>query len=127
MKVGIKNQIKKTVVEELTAKVMGSGRLDVFATPAMVAMMEEAAHTSVEAELEEWQGTVGTSMTVSHIAATPVGMEVTCESELVEVDGRKLVFEIKAMDEVGLIGEARHERFIIENEKFLAKTNAKLK
>ena len=127
MKVGIKNQIKKTVVEELTAKVMGSGRLDVFATPAMVAMMEEAAHTSVEAELEEGQGTVGTSMTVSHIAATPVGMEVTCESELIEVDGRKLVFEIKAMDEVGLIGEARHERFIIENEKFLAKTNAKLK
>jgi thioesterase superfamily protein len=127
MKVGIKNQIKKTVVEELTAKVMGSGRLDVFATPAMVAMMEEAAHTSVEAELEEGQGTVGTSMTVSHIAATPVGMEVTCESELVDVDGRKLVFEIKAMDEVGLIGEARHERFIIENEKFLAKTNAKLK
>ena len=127
MKVGIKNQIKKTVVEELTAKVMGSGRLDVFATPAMVAMMEEAAHTSIEAELEEGQGTVGTSMTVSHIAATPVGMEVTCESELVEVDGRKLVFEIKAMDEVGLIGEARHERFIIENEKFLAKTNAKLK
>lgn len=127
MKVGIKNQIKKTVVEELTAKVMGSGRLDVFATPAMVAMMEEAAHTSVETELEEGQGTVGTSMTVSHLAATPVGMEVTCESELVEVDGRKLVFEIKAMDEVGLIGEARHERFIIENEKFLAKTNAKLK
>ena len=127
MKVGIKNQIKKTVVEELTAKVMGSGRLDVFATPAMVAMMEEAAHTSVEAELEEGQGTVGTSMTVSHLAATPVGMEVTCESELVEVDGRKLVFEIKAMDEVGLRGEARHERFIIENEKFLAKTNAKLK
>lgn len=127
MKVGIKNQIKKTVVEELTAKVMGSGRLDVFATPAMVAMMEEAAHTSVEAELEEGQGTVGTSMTVSHLAATPVGMEVTCESELIEVDGRKLVFEIKAMDEVGLIGEARHERFIIENEKFLAKTNAKLK
>lgn len=127
MKVGIKNQIKKTVVEELTAKVMGSGRLDVFATPAMVAMMEEAAHTSVEAELEEGQGTVGTSMTVSHLAATPVGMEVKCESELVEVDGRKLVFEIKAMDEAGLIGEARHERFIIENEKFLAKTNAKLK
>ena len=127
MKVGIKNQIKKTVVEELTAKVMGSGRLDVFATPAMVAMMEEAAHTSVEPELEEGQGTVGTSMTVLHIAATPVGMEVTCESELIEVDGRKLVFEIKAMDEVGLIGEARHERFIIENEKFLAKTNAKLK
>ncbi len=127
MKVGIKNQIKKTVVEGLTAKVMGSGRLDVFATPAMVAMMEEAAHTSVEAELEEGQGTVGTSMTVSHLAATPVGMEVTCESELVEEDGRKLVFEIKAMDEAGLIGEARHERFIIENEKFLAKTNAKLK
>ena len=127
MKVGIKNQIKKTVSNALTAKAMGSGRLDVFATPAMVAMMEEAAHTSVEAELEEGQGTVGTSMTVSHLAATPVGMKVTCESELIEVDGRKLVFEIKAMDEAGLIGEAKHERFIIDSEKFLAKTNAKLK
>lgn len=127
MKVGIKNQIKKTVSSDLTAKAMGSGRLDVFATPAMVAMMEEAAHTSVEAELEEGQGTVGTSMTVSHLAATPVGMEVTCESELIEVDGRKLVFEIKAMDKAGLIGEAKHERFIIDSEKFLAKTNAKLK
>ena len=127
MKVGIKNQIKKTVSNALTAKAMGSGRLDVFATPAMVAMMEEAAHTSVEAELEVGQGTVGTSMTVSHLAATPVGMEVTCESELIEVDGRKLVFEIKAMDEEGLIGEAKHERFIIDSEKFFAKTNAKLK
>lgn len=127
MKVGIKNQIKKTVSNALTAKAMGSGRLDVFATPAMVSMMEEAAHTSVEAELEEGQGTVGTSMTVSHLAATPVGMEVTCESELIEVDGRKLVFEIKAMDEAGIIGEAKHERFIIDSEKFLAKTNAKQK
>lgn len=127
MKVGIKNQIKKTVSNALTAKAMGSGRLDVFATPAMVAMMEEAAHTSVEAELEEGQGTVGTSMTVSHLAATPVGMEVTCESELIEVDGRKLVFDIKAMDEAGLIGEAKHERFIIDSEKFLAKTKAKQK
>ena len=127
MKVGIKNQIKKTVSNALTAKAMGSGRLDVFATPAMVAMMEEAAHPSVEAELEEGQGTVGTSMSVSHLSATPVGMEVTCESELIEVDGRKLVFEIKAMDEEGLIGEAKHERFIIDSEKFLAKTNAKLK
>lgn len=127
MKVGIKNRIKKTVSNALTAKAMGSGRLDVFATPAMVAMMEEAAHTSVEAELEEGQGTVGTSMTVSHLAATPVGMEVTCESELIEVDGRKLVFEIKAMDEAGLIGEAKHERFIIDSEKFLAKTKAKQK
>ena len=127
MKVGIKNQIKKTVSNALTAKAMGSGRLDVFATPAMVAIMEEAAHTSVEAELEEGQGTVGTSRTVSHLAATPVGMEVTCESELIEVDGRKLVFEIKAMDEAGIVGEAKHERFIIDSEKFLAKTNAKLK
>lgn len=127
MKVGIKNQIKKTVSNALTAKAMGSGRLDVFATPAMVAMMEEAAHTSVEAELEEGQRTVGTSMTVSHLAATPVGMEVTCESELIEVDGRKLVFDIKAMDEAGLIGEAKHERFIIDSEKFLAKTKAKQK
>ncbi len=83
----------------------------------MIALMEQAAYTSVAGELEEGQGTVGTLMNVSHISATPVGMEVTAKSELVKVDGRKLVFHVEAYDERGKIGEGEHERFIIDNEK----------
>lgn len=91
----------------------------------MIALMEQAAYTSVAGELEEGQGTVGTLMNVSHISATPVGMEVTAKSELVKVDGRKLVFHVEAYDERGKIGEGEHERFIIDNEKFQNKADNK--
>ena len=104
---------------------MGSGTLDVFATPAMIALMENTAYESVAGELEEGNGTVGTALNVKHVAATPVGMKVTCETELIKVDGRALTFSVKAYDECGLIGEGEHERFIIMNEKFQAKANAK--
>ena len=127
MEAGIKNEKSIVVTDEVTASKVGSGLLPVYATPSMIALMEGTCAESVQPYLAEGEGTVGVAVDIKHIAATPVGMEVTCESELVEVDGRKLVFKIKAMDEAGLIGEARHERFIIENEKFLAKTNAKLK
>ncbi len=85
---------------------MKSGALKVYATPAMIALMEQAAYTSVAGELEEGQGTVGTLMNVSHISATPVGMEVTAKSELVKVDGRKLVFHVEAYDERGKSAKA---------------------
>ena len=104
---------------------MKSGELKVYATPSMIALMEQAAYTSVAGELEEGQGTVGTLMNVSHISATPVGMEVTAKSELVKVDGRKLVFHVEAYDERGKIGEGEHERFIIDNEKFQNKADNK--
>lgn len=124
--VGISNEITKTVTKETTAALLGSGLLEVYATPAMVALMEETCMRSVQEELEEGCGTVGTGLTIHHISATPVGMKVRCASKLVEVDGRKLVFDVQAFDEAGLIGQGTHERFIIENEKFFQKACKKL-
>ena len=126
LETGIKGTRTITVDEENTAKAMGSGTLDVFATPALIALMEETCWRSVANELEEGSGTVGTLLEIKHTAPTPVGMKVTCESTLTEVDGRRLVFEVIARDAKGVVGEGKHERFIIQNEKFQMKANAKL-
>ena len=125
LETGIKGTKTVTVNEANTAKTMGSGTLDVFATPALIALMEETCWRSVADRLEDGCGTVGTLLEIRHTAPTPIGMDVTCESELVEVDGRRLVFTVKAHDAKGLVGEGRHERFVIQNEKFQAKANAK--
>lgn len=125
MEAGITEKQTIVVTEDKTAAVLGSGGLFVFATPAMIALMENTASKSVADALEEGQGTVGTLIEVKHTAATPVGMEVTCETKLVEVDRKRLVFEVKAYDAAGVIGEGVHERFIIDNEKFMAKAEAK--
>lgn len=122
---GIKNQIERMVTETITAERIGSGELSVLATPAMIALIEETSWRSVAAGLAEGQGTVGTKIDVAHIAATPCGMKVRCETELVEVDGRRLVFSATVFDEMGKIGEGRHERFIVDNAKFQAKADAK--
>lgn len=127
MNVGIKNQIELIVSEEKTAKKVGSGLLEVYATPAMIALMEQTAAESVEKELDEGMTTVGIKINVDHLAATPIGMKVVCNSTLVRVDGRKLVFEIEASDEAGLIGKAYHERFIVDSERFMGKTLGKIK
>lgn len=126
LEAGIKGTKEIMVTNENIAKTMGSGTLDVFATPAMIALMENTAYESVASELEEGSGTVGIALNVKHVAATPVGMKVTCETELIKVDGRALTFSVKAFDEKGLIGEGEHERFIVFNEKFQAKADAKL-
>ena len=125
LETGIKGTKTVTVNESNTAKTMGSGTLDVFATPALIALMEETCWRSVADQLEDGCGTVGTLLEIRHTAPTPIGMDVTCESELVEVDGRRLVFTVQAHDAKGLVGEGRHERFVIQNEKFQAKANAK--
>lgn len=122
---GIKGRKSVTVSEANTAKTMGSGTLDVFATPAMIALIEQAAYTSVASELEPGWGSVGTALNVQHLSATPVGMTVTTETELVEVDRRRLVFSAQVFDETGLVGQGTHERFLVENEKFQSKANAK--
>lgn len=104
---------------------MASGTLPVFATPLMVALMEEVSKDCVMPCLEEGQSTVGMLVNVRHVSATPVEMEVSCEATLVEIDRRRLVFEVKAYDAAGIIGEGIHERFIVENEKFMAKADKK--
>ena len=122
---GIKAEKSLTVTDANTAKTMGSGTLDVFATPAMVALIEQTAYTSIESELEPGWGSVGTSLNSQHLSATPVGMTVTATTELVEVDRRRLVFHAEVYDEKGLVGKGTHERFLVENEKFQAKADAK--
>ena len=126
MEKGIKNTKTITVTTDKTAEAMGSGTLPVFATPAMVALMENTAAESVEALLPEGSTSVGTLINVKHLAVDPVGAEVTCESELVEIDGRKLTFEIKVFDREGVVGEAYHERFVIDKARFMDKVQKKL-
>ncbi|MCQ4637816.1 thioesterase family protein [Anaerovorax odorimutans] len=125
LETGIKGTQQVKVSEENSALAMGSGTLKVFATPAMIALMEKTAWMSVAPYLEEGNGTVGTALDVQHSAATPLGMTVTCESELTAVDGRKLTFQVVAKDETGIIGQGKHERFIVQNEKFQAKADSK--
>ena len=127
MEKGIKGYEECMVTNENSAVTMGSGELEVFATPAMIALMEKTAWKSVAPYLDEGQGTVGISLNVEHSSATPVGMKVRCESELVEVDGRKLTFDVKAFDEAGYIGGGKHERFIVMNKKFQCKALDKAK
>jgi predicted thioesterase len=118
---GIKGKMAKIVGKEETAAAYGSGLVEVFATPAMVALMENTCLKSVESRLPETHSTVGMKISVSHEKATPVGMQVTCESALVEVDRKRLVFSVEARDEEGIIGRGTHERFIIEKERFMNK------
>lgn len=123
---GIIGELESVVTEKNTAKAMGSGELLVYATPAMIALMEETAYKSISSGLEEGMGSVGTLMEVKHVSASPIGIKITCKSELLKVDGRRLVFKVEAFDEKGMIGEGIHERFLIFNDKFQSKTDSKL-
>lgn len=124
--IGTKGRAECMVDQTNTAKTAGSGTLDVFATPAMVALMEEAAWKSIASQLAEGESTVGTNLSLSHLSASPVGIRVWAESEVVEVDGKRIVLSVSAFDESGKIGEGTHERFIITNERFLSKAQKKL-
>lgn len=123
---GIKGFGELTVNESNTAEALGSGSLAVLATPSMIALMEKTARLSVDPFLEEGQSTVGTLVNVKHLSATPVGMKVTCSTELIDIDRRRLVFHVECSDEKGIIGEGEHERFIIDVGKFMSKASAKL-
>ena len=125
LRAGLRGHAETRVTEENTAAALGSGALPVFATPAMIALMEQAARLSVQPFLDEGQGTVGTRLEVSHLAATPVGLSVRAESELLAVDRRKLSFRVEAWAGEEKIGEGLHERFIVDSERFLAKAEAK--
>ena len=125
LQIGIKGKYSLTVEEKMLACEVGSGLIPVFSTPWMVALMEGAASQSVSNAVGEGNVTVGTSLNISHLAATPCGMDVYAESELIEIDGRRLVFKVLAYDACEKIGEGMHERFIVGAEKFVAKCNAK--
>ena len=127
LETGIKGKLTEKVTEEKTAAALGSGSLRVYATPAMIALMEHTALLSVAGELDEGMTTVGTKLDIAHTSASPVGSTITCESELTEIDRRRLVFNVTAYDDAGEIGKGVHERFIVNCEKFSAKTKAKLK
>ena len=126
LQTGIKGRCETIVTADQTAKHMKSGTLDVFATPAMIALVEETAWKSVSDALEPGQGTVGTHLSISHLSATPMGMRVWCETQLTEIDGRRLVFHAEVFDDAGKIGEGTHERFLVDNARFFQKTLKKL-
>ncbi len=126
LKEGVKGVKTMVVTEEFTASHMLSGLLPVYATPAMVSFMEYTCSDSVQALLDDGMGTVGTCINIKHLSASPIGATIRCESELTCVDGRRLVFEVKAYDNFDLIGLGTHERFIINEAKFMAKVDAKL-
>ncbi len=124
--VGVKGSSTVIVDEGNTALAIGSGTLRVFATPAMIALVESTASRSVAPFLDEGSSTVGTRLDVAHTSATPVGMEVVCETELIEIDRRRLVFSVVVRDAAGEIGSGTHERFIVDNAKFMSKAESKL-
>lgn len=112
---------KMTVQLKDTATVYGSGHLEVFATPAMVALMENTAVKCLEEELEKGSDTVGIEMNVQHLKATAVGGQVSCQATITQVEGRKISFKIEVWDAKGQVGSASHDRFIIDPERFMAK------
>ena len=121
MEIGLKYESQTVVSSANTALTLGSGDMEVFATPAMVALMENAAMLAVKDYLPEGSATVGTQMNTSHIKASPLGATITASATLTAVEGRRLEFDVKAWDEKGVIGEGSHTRFIVDRERFLSK------
>ncbi len=118
---GIKGTMEIVVSEQDSARKIGSGLADVYGTPALVALMENVAQSSVKDILPEGYSTVGIEISVKHMKATPIGMKVRCESTLVKIEGKKLFFELVAHDEVGKVGEGTHWRYIVNSEEFMKK------
>ncbi len=125
LKTGMTATVEKIVEDKDTALSFGSGGVKVFATPMMIGIMENAALKAVDHALPQGFATVGSSLDVKHLAATPVGMKVKATAELLEISGKKLTFKLEAYDEVEKIGEGIHERYIIDLNKFLQKTSSK--
>lgn len=123
---GLKGEARVTVAERHTAPHIGSGRIKVLATPVMVNLMEAAALKAVEGTLPEGFQTVGTALNVRHFAATPVGLEVVAEAELVKVEGRTLTFRVAAADARSPIGDGEHVRIIVDVERFDRRAQEKL-
>lgn len=126
LKTGLSGQAIANVTEENTALKFGSGSIKVFATPAMIGLMEKAAINTIDNLLPEGYASVGTYIEVKHIAASPIGMIIMAKAELVEINGKKLKLKVEAYDEVEKIGEGIHYRYIVKLEDFLNSSNNKL-
>ena len=121
IEIGMTHTVEKTVTPDMTAKAVGSGGLEVFGTPFMMGLMENAAMTAVAGELPEGATTVGAEMNVTHIKPSGVGAEIVASAVLTEVEGRKLTFNVGARDAEGMIGEGVHVRYVVDREKFMSK------
>ena len=124
--IGMKGKVSALVEREDTALEVGSGSLLVYATPCMVALMEGAACEAIAQALPEEKTSVGTALNITHLAATPVGLEVYAEAEVTEIEGNTITFALTAYDETGKIGEGSHKRAIITTQRFLDKVYSKL-
>ncbi|MFY9471774.1 MAG: thioesterase family protein [Bacillota bacterium] len=120
--IGTKGSKSVKVTEDTLASATGSGAVDVFSTPNLVLLMEEASVEAVKDYLENGETTVGTMVNIRHLAATPPGLTVTATAVLTEVDGRRLVFEVSAHDGVDIVGQGTHERFVVDRAKFIEKS-----
>lgn len=125
IEIGLKGRAETVVVPENTAAAVGSGLVPVFATPSMIALMEQAASSSLLPFLSDGQGSVGTHIDVTHESATPIGLKVWAETEVIQVNGKQITFAVSAYDEAGLIGRGTHERAIITVDRFLTKAEQK--
>ena len=123
---GLTNTAEIFVTEENTAFALGSGSLKVFATPAMIRLIEQAAAELVDKNLPPEMTSVGTALNIKHTAPTPIGMNVRADVKIISVDGRKIIFEVAAHDARGEIGRGSHERFIVDRKKFQSKADAKI-
>ena len=125
IQIGLAAEETATVVEALLATRLGSGSVEVYATPAMVALMESAAVATIHPLLPEGQTSVGIALDVRHLAATPPGQQVRARAEVVEVDGRRVTFSVRAWDERELIGEGTHTRYLIDVARFMQRVQSK--
>lgn len=125
LRTGVKGEAALRVTTANTALAHGSGELEVLATPALAALVEKACWQSIADALDNGESTVGTKLVLAHTAPTPIGMVVRCETELTDIQERKLTFTARMMDEVGEIGHATHERYIVDAERFQNKANRK--
>ena len=125
LEIGMTNSVESKVTHSNTAKSIGSGSLDVFATPAMIALIEKAAAELIQKNLDDGKTSVGISVNIDHKSPTPIGLTVRAEVEIVEIDGKKIKFNARVFDSVSEIGSGSHTRFIVDSKKFQMKADSK--
>ena len=124
----IGTEMTKSTIVDITniAKSVGSGDLEVFSTPMMIALMEKASASCLGQFLDSGETSVGTFISISHIAASPLKMKINATAKIININGKEVEFSVEAFDEKGKIGEGTHKRFIVNSEKFQSKVNSKL-